>query len=127
MIGNDFRTDAAPDVSLHSAADNFIKLPWYDPVIQVKLVWLDDLTLEYAQASRSVYERTNAAHSANCGLKARLPLDRAMAWTRQRRMAARKVWVTTQPDPLNHHDRVCSHRIVFKNANHAFEFKMRWA
>lgn len=123
----DFRTEAAPDITLRSAAEAFVKLPWYDPVIQVKLVWIDAVTLEYAQASRSAYERTNAAHSANCGLKARLPLDRAMAWTRERRMAAKKVWIVTQPDAKNHHDRLCSHRIAFKNPLHAFEFKMRWA
>lgn len=106
--------------------ENFVRSRWYDPVIQVKLIWLDDLTLEYALAERSVYERTNASHSANCGLKARLPLDRAMAWTRQHRMAAKRLWITTQPNPENAHDLICSHRIVFKNVDHAFAFKMSW-
>lgn len=100
--------------------------PWERQIIQVQLVWLDPLTLEYAQVERAAYERTNSIHSARCRFKARLPLDRAMAWTRERRMAAKKVWVTGKQTPHRCYHQICSHRIVFKDPNHAFEFRMRW-
>ncbi|MFE1597519.1 hypothetical protein [Methylobacterium sp. ID0610] len=111
-------------------------------VVEMQPRWIDDTTLQLAVSIG--YSTQEVYHQRCVSLKKSCPgLAEALKWCAQRRMGAKTVMVRDPDAPspetrewLDAHDedgrvgspwyKTYSHRLVFKNPNHAFEFKMSW-